>query len=225
MFAGTARRGHRRPRPIVFTLVSIVIVVSSPPIATPSSSSSSSFVGATKVTWRGNEDVSPEHADAHNAPRSQRYWDEHGITRPDYAKTDAEIAAERRRRGRGPDGDDDDDGGGGGIGIVAIARFGLAFLASSFVALAIVARADASGRWDDAMSSRPFLTRVARCARWITGPSTAAGGGRTGNRLGTSSFPTDGAADGTSEEEARRMARLRRFDNATRDMLDDMKEE
>ena len=28
------------------------------------------------------------------APKSQRYWDEHNIERPDYAKTDAEVAAE-----------------------------------------------------------------------------------------------------------------------------------
>jgi hypothetical protein len=35
--------------------------------------------------------------DARTAPRSQRYWDEHGIERPDYAKTDAELASERRQ--------------------------------------------------------------------------------------------------------------------------------
>ena len=32
---------------------------------------------------------------AATAPKSQRYWDEHGIERPDYAKTDAEVARER----------------------------------------------------------------------------------------------------------------------------------
>jgi hypothetical protein len=34
---------------------------------------------------------------AKTAPRSQRYWDEHGIERPDYAKTDAELASDRRQ--------------------------------------------------------------------------------------------------------------------------------
>lgn len=32
---------------------------------------------------------------AATAPRSQQYWDKHGIKRPDYAKTDAELAMER----------------------------------------------------------------------------------------------------------------------------------
>lgn len=47
------------------------------------------------VKWTSNENVKEEHKDAHYAPRSQKYWDEHNIERPDYAKTDAEIAAER----------------------------------------------------------------------------------------------------------------------------------
>jgi len=32
---------------------------------------------------------------AATAPRSQRYWDEHNIERPDYAKTDYELARDR----------------------------------------------------------------------------------------------------------------------------------
>ena len=32
---------------------------------------------------------------AATAPKSQKYWDEHNIKRPDYAKTDAEIAMDR----------------------------------------------------------------------------------------------------------------------------------
>ena len=47
---------------------------------------------ATEVKWQATGD--PSHP-AHTAPRSQRYWDKHGIERPDYAKTDAELAAER----------------------------------------------------------------------------------------------------------------------------------
>ena len=35
---------------------------------------------------------------AHTAPRSQKYWDEHNIERPDYAKTDEELYQERRQR-------------------------------------------------------------------------------------------------------------------------------
>ena len=44
-----------------------------------------------KWTWGDNDSGS----DAARAPRSQRYWDTHGIQRPDYAKTDDEVAAER----------------------------------------------------------------------------------------------------------------------------------
>jgi hypothetical protein len=54
----------------------------------------SSESGGTKVKWTAG-DNSGKHA---SAPRSQRYWDEHGLggeNRPDYAKTDAEVLAER----------------------------------------------------------------------------------------------------------------------------------
>ena len=54
-------------------------------------------LASTDVKWTAAEQ-DPNDAAA-TAPRSQRYWDEHGITRPDYAKTDAEIAAERRANG------------------------------------------------------------------------------------------------------------------------------
>ena len=37
----------------------------------------------------------PHSSAAARAPRSQKYWDEHDIKRPDYAKTDAEIWQER----------------------------------------------------------------------------------------------------------------------------------
>jgi len=49
---------------------------------------------ATKVKWTAaTHDPNDEAA---TAPRSQRYWDKHNIKRPEYAKTDAEIRAERR---------------------------------------------------------------------------------------------------------------------------------
>jgi hypothetical protein len=51
-------------------------------------------VPATEVTWTSNAEPG-NHDPAKTAPRSQRFWDEHNIERPDYAKTDAEIAAEK----------------------------------------------------------------------------------------------------------------------------------
>ena len=48
---------------------------------------------STDVKWTEGE-KDPKNA-AHTAPKSQKYWDKHGIERPDYAKTDAEIAQER----------------------------------------------------------------------------------------------------------------------------------
>ena len=37
----------------------------------------------------------PPRSRADSAPRSQRYWDENKIERPDYAKTDAEVWQEK----------------------------------------------------------------------------------------------------------------------------------
>lgn len=51
------------------------------------------FVNGTSVKWTGNQD--PNAPEASRVPRSQKYWDEHKIQRPDYAKTDAEIFQER----------------------------------------------------------------------------------------------------------------------------------
>lgn len=53
---------------------------------------------ATSIKWTPADE--PKNSDnkpnaAATAPKSQRYWDEHGIERPDYAKTDAEVARER----------------------------------------------------------------------------------------------------------------------------------
>lgn len=48
---------------------------------------------ATQVKWFGNNKKNMD--PAATAPRSQRYWDKNNIKRPDYAKTDAELAAER----------------------------------------------------------------------------------------------------------------------------------
>ena len=51
-----------------------------------------SFIQSTEVKWTGNDN--PNAPEAAKVPRSQKYWDEHNIERPDYAKTDAELAQE-----------------------------------------------------------------------------------------------------------------------------------
>jgi hypothetical protein len=61
----------------------------------------------TKITWTGNPDA-PE---ASKVPRSQKYWDEHNVQRPDYAKTDSELAQERRMNAA-PNGTPSNDDGG-----------------------------------------------------------------------------------------------------------------
>lgn len=53
---------------------------------------------ATEVKWTPTDSSNDP---AHTAPRSQRYWDENNIERPDYAKTDAEIMMERGIEGSG----------------------------------------------------------------------------------------------------------------------------
>ena len=49
-------------------------------------------VEATNVKWTAANENSNDPAST--APKSQKYWDEHNIQRPDYAKTDAEILLE-----------------------------------------------------------------------------------------------------------------------------------
>lgn len=56
------------------------------------------FVSGQQIKFTSNENIQEKHKEAHYAPRSQKYWDEHNIERPDYAKTDAEIMAERGER-------------------------------------------------------------------------------------------------------------------------------
>jgi hypothetical protein len=65
-----------------FLLLSLVILLSL-----------SSLSECTNVKWTANND--PNAPIASKVPRSQKYWDENNIERPDYAKTDAEIAEER----------------------------------------------------------------------------------------------------------------------------------
>jgi hypothetical protein len=51
------------------------------------------LAAATEITWQANDEQ--DNDPAKTAPRSQKYWDEHNIQRPDYAKTDTEIWAEK----------------------------------------------------------------------------------------------------------------------------------
>lgn len=46
-------------------------------------------VQCVNVKWTGNND--PNLPEAAKVPRSQKYWDDNNIERPDYAKTDAEV--------------------------------------------------------------------------------------------------------------------------------------
>lgn len=184
-------------------MLSVIIIV----IISSSPSSHVFVVKATKVTWTGNDNVLPEQKAAHDAPRSQKYWDEHGIERPDYAKTDAEIAAERRRSRTG--GSDEQIRQSQQRVIVVIA-------VSIVVILALVYKLKAED-WDN----------IYRCTKSMI---KAARGRGLGNTLGSSGSSLTSRGNGTIEEdEARRLkdwreARLARFDNQ-RNMLDNIKEE
>mmetsp|Transcript_20666 Transcript_20666/g.26734 ORF Transcript_20666/g.26734 Transcript_20666/m.26734 type:complete len:173 (-) Transcript_20666:195-713(-) len=52
----------------------------------------SSSAEATTVKWTENSNDPYKDMDAANAPRSQKYWNEHNIERPDYALTEEEYA-------------------------------------------------------------------------------------------------------------------------------------
>ena len=77
--------------PVWLVLILLFGSPTTPPMPTAS---------ATSIKWTPADDTKRDaNADsdkpnAATAPRSQRYWDEHGIERPDYAKTDAEVAQE-----------------------------------------------------------------------------------------------------------------------------------
>ena len=73
-------------------------------IDVPSPLTHSLIVQETKVHWTKNDTILSEQKAVHDAPRSQKYWDEHGIERPDYAKTDAVIAVKRQRQTGGING-------------------------------------------------------------------------------------------------------------------------
>ena len=133
-----------------------------------------------KFTW--NQNIQEKHKEAHYAPRSQKYWDEHNIERPDYAKTDAEIMAERGEK----------------IGSSKILSFALVS-AISFLILVIYAFAT---------DNIGMIT-----SKWNLILETI---GIRGHRLGSSV-----KRDRLSEKEAR----LKRFEENAKNMLDTMKED
>lgn len=167
-------------------------------------------VTGTQVNWSGNQNVNPKHKAAHEAPRSQRYWDEHGIERPDYAKTDAEIAAERRQRG-------DSSVWQTWIGTSML----LFYIIFGFAAVSAIGYGSYTGDWS-VIGNNPINSFIDECINRI-----AEAGGMKGHKLGSSGETKQPANVGASEEERRRIARLARFENPNpgRDLLDSMKED
>lgn len=193
------QRRRRSTRPLAAAALAVASVTIALMVIGPHTTSSSTlFAGAADVKWEGNKNVKPEHEAAHNAPRSQRYWDEHGIERPDYAKTDAEIAKER--------------GESGGSGLITIVLVLVAISAGGAVAYAKI-----TGDWETVLNN-PVGAFVSDCINRFLEAS-----GARGHKLGSSPSPAS-AGNGVSDEEARRLARLARFDNP-RNMLDSMKSE
>lgn len=151
---------------------------------------------ATNVQWQENNNVSPENKDAHYAPRSQKYWDEHGIKRPDYAKTDAEVAAES---------------GGSWAGVIVVVSVLSLFLMSGIAWYGFT-----TGDWDTILNN-PACAYIANCINRFTETT-----GIRGHRLGTSTA----ASKVGNDEEARRTARLARFEGQDqKNILDSMKSE
>lgn len=204
---GRHRHCHylRRRRPIIVAILPSLLVLTLTLSLTPNSNNFASpliFAGATNVQWQGNNNIPQEHQDAHNAPRSQKYWDENGIKRPDYGKTDSEIAAERREK-KG-----DGSGGGWGNGIIIILS-----VVMILAILPAVTYAKITGDWDTTLNN-PVGACVSNCINCIT--ETV---GMRGHTLGST------VAKARNDEDARRV-RLARFDNKEqKNMLDSVKSE
>jgi len=52
----------------------------------------------TSIKWTPGTGTTHEDNPAAKAPRSQKYWEEHNIQRPDYAKTDQEVYMEQQQQ-------------------------------------------------------------------------------------------------------------------------------
>ena len=157
----------------------------------------SSSTSATNIKFTQNKDIAPDHIDAHTAPRSQKYWDEHNIKRPDYAKTDAELRAERG-----------DESNGRFLGIFVLVSIFMFLLAM------VTFYARVTGDWNTILNN-PVGSLIYGCIKRI-------GDNISGHKLGTNA----GRSAVATDDEARRNARLARFDNPDpKDMLDSMKSE
>jgi len=161
-----------------------------------------SSTSATQVKWQPNNNVKQEDQAAHNAPRSQKYWDENNIKRPDYAKTDKEIAAEQKG----------ENGGSGGL-------LGLFLKVSIGIILLAIVYARITGDWDSILNN-PVVVYISDCINWLLELI-----GMKGNRLGTTGRSSNVGSNNSDDAEARRIARLARFDSPKKNMLDDMKED
>jgi hypothetical protein len=104
--APLARRARRRN---YYSFCVVLLSVTSWLFLLLSASSSLPRTTATEVKWTASSSSTTAAAaldangkrpkeTAATAPRSQKYWDEHNIERPDYAKTDAELAQEKYGR-------------------------------------------------------------------------------------------------------------------------------
>ena len=161
---------------MVLLLLSIIVVLD--------------FCTATSIKWTPADDTPNGSGDrgkpnAATAPKSQRYWDEHGIERPDYAKTDAEVARERAAKYRDR------------IASAAETTGGKLVLGVTI-----------------AMLMYAYLVRAGRIVAFWDKGSFRLGGRARGGRVGagcTSSIISTSSAIATSREEARN-ARLARFD-------------
>ena len=170
------------------------------------------WVDATQVNWSGNQNVDPTHRAAHDAPRSQKYWDEHNIERPDYAKTDAEVAAEKRQKN-----------GNDSVWQTWMGSFMILFYATLGVAaVSAMGYGAYTGDWNTVVNN-PVTAFIDQCINRISEAT-----GMKGHKLGTSGVKdAQSTQGGMSEEEKRRIARLARFENSGpgRDLLDEMKED
>ena len=176
---------HQKALPVWLVLILLLGSPTTPPMPTAS---------ATSIKWTPADDTKRDaNADsdkpnAATAPRSQRYWDEHGIERPEYAKTDAEVAQERAVRYK--------------EGLVSATETagGKLFLGAAILALiygCLVRAGKIVAFWDKGSF------------RLGSGGKSSASGRRGAS--GNASFAVSSSSAASREEEARN-ARLARFD-------------
>jgi hypothetical protein len=137
---------------------------------------------ATDIRWTGTTSDSSD--PAKTAPRSQRYWDENNIKRPDYGKTDAEIAVDRGESGESSN-----------FWLVVVLCCGMAaFYYKNTAGGNRLGSASGTAVW-----SNPFTT-------------STAGGNRLGSTSGTTSWSSPMTTSQETAEERARRARLAHFE-------------